>query len=233
MADYFSLPRPRVFGHRGAAALAPENTLPSFALAQALGAPYLELDVRATRDGAVVVIHDATVDRTTDGSGPVAELSFSRLERLDAGYRFSLDGTSFPYRGQGVRVPRLEQVLRQFPGACLNIEIKQAEPDIVEDVVRLLRAEEAASRTASTKPATSAALIPVGISSPATAHRGAPSRSLLRSPGSIWSRRRTSARPTTPGWKCTYGPSTTPRKWNGCSRSGWTGSCRTSRGWHG
>lgn len=147
MADYFGLPRPRVFGHRGAAGVAPENTLPSFALASALGAAYLELDVRGTRDGEVVVIHDETVDRTTDGNGRIADLSLAQVQGLDAGFRFTLDGERFPYRGQGVRIPRLAEVLAAFPEACFNIEIKQEEPDIVEDVVRILRAHGALPRT--------------------------------------------------------------------------------------
>lgn len=135
---YFDRPRPRVFGHRGAAGVAPENTLPSFALAAALGAGYLELDVWGTRDGVVVVLHDPTLDRTTDGCGPVCEQSFAAIAALDAGCRFTPDGTCFPYRGQGIRVPTLESVLRGFPACGFNIEIKQAQPSLVEAVVDLL-----------------------------------------------------------------------------------------------
>jgi glycerophosphoryl diester phosphodiesterase len=143
---YFGLPRPRVFGHRGAAGLAPENTLPSFALATALNAGYLELDVRGTRDGTVVVLHDPTVDRTTDGEGAVADLPFAALEQLDAGYQFTYDGRHFPYRGQGVRIPRLESVLRAFPGHRINIEIKQARPPIVDAVLAIVRRAHATDR---------------------------------------------------------------------------------------
>jgi glycerophosphoryl diester phosphodiesterase len=139
---YFDLPRPRVFGHRGAAGLAPENTLPSFALALELGATYLELDVHGTRDGEIVVHHDATLDRTTNGSGPLSALTLAELRRLDAGHQFSTDGRHFPYRGQGVRVPTLTEVLQRFPGVPLNIEIKQEEPAIVDTVVGLLRAAQ-------------------------------------------------------------------------------------------
>ncbi len=138
MMAYFALPRPRVFGHRGAAGVAPENTLPSFALAVALGADYLELDVHGTRDGVIVVLHDPTLDRTTDGSGPVAEHTWGQLERLDAGCRFTPDGTWFPYRGQGVRIPTLESVLRAFPERRFNIEIKQEHPPIVDAVLELV-----------------------------------------------------------------------------------------------
>lgn len=137
---YFDQPRPRVFGHRGAAGLAPENTFPSFALALELGATYLELDVHGTRDGTIVVVHDAELDRTTDGSGPVSALTLAEVERLDAGHQFSTDGRHFPYRGQGIRVPTLDALLRRFPSVPLNIEIKQEQPAIVDSVVQLIRA---------------------------------------------------------------------------------------------
>ncbi|MGH7788708.1 MAG: glycerophosphodiester phosphodiesterase [Candidatus Binatia bacterium] len=137
--SYFAPPRPRIFGHRGAAGVAPENTLPSFALATALGADYLEFDVHGTADGEVVVLHDPLLDRTTDGSGPVALQSWAAVGGLDAGYHFSHDGHSFPYRGQGVRIPTLEAVLRAFPGHPCNIEIKQADPPIVDAVLDILR----------------------------------------------------------------------------------------------
>ena len=144
---YLASPGPRVFGHRGAAAVAPENTLASFALASALGAGYLELDVHASSDGTVVVLHDADLDRTTDATGPIAERSWRDIQRIDAGYRFRGTDESFPYRGQGVRIPALEEVLRAFPQHFFNIEIKQAAPSIVADVVALLRSCDAAERT--------------------------------------------------------------------------------------
>jgi glycerophosphoryl diester phosphodiesterase len=143
--DYFSLPRPRLFGHRGAAGVAPENTLPSFRRALEEGAAYLELDVHGTRDGAVVVIHDDSVDRTTDGSGPVRELSLSELRQLDAGYRFESDGR-YPYRGLGIRIPTLEEVLVELPGVPLNVEIKQVAPAIEEEVARLLARHRSSRR---------------------------------------------------------------------------------------
>lgn len=139
MTSYFSPPRPRVFGHRGAAGVAPENTLPSFALAAALGATYLELDVHATADGEIVVLHDPTLERTTDGDGPVAALSWRQVAALDAGYRFTHDGHTFPFRGQGIRIPTLRRVLDDFPSHLLNIEIKQGGRAVVDAVLDLLR----------------------------------------------------------------------------------------------
>jgi len=135
-----------VFGHRGAAGLAPENTLPSFALGLALGADVLELDVHASRDGVIVVMHDPDLERTTNGIGPVREQRWTALQSLDAGHQFSRDGRDFPYRGHGVRIPSLEELLRVFPHAPCNIEIKQEDPPIAEEVVRLLHRAGAQER---------------------------------------------------------------------------------------
>lgn len=99
----------------------------------------LELDVHATRDGVLVVLHDAMLERTTNGSGAVRDRALYELQQLDAGYHFTRDGRDFPYRGQGIRVPSLETVLKQFPLAYCNIEIKQADPPIVGDVIELVR----------------------------------------------------------------------------------------------
>jgi glycerophosphoryl diester phosphodiesterase len=136
---YFAGLKPRVFGHRGAAGLAPENTLPSFALALALGADMLELDVHASRDGIIVVAHDPTLERTTDGHGLLREQRWYDLQQLDTGYQFTRGGGDYPYRGHGVRMPSLEAVLHQFPLAYCNIEIKQEDPPIAEEVIYLIR----------------------------------------------------------------------------------------------
>jgi glycerophosphoryl diester phosphodiesterase len=136
------------FAHRGASALAPENTLEAFRLGIEAGAGGLELDVHMTLDGEIVVIHDPTVDRTTDGTGSVAEMTLGDLRRLDAGYRFSPDGgSSYPYRGAGVRVPTLTELYEEFPEASLNIEIKEAQPGIEEAVLRIVRGAAAEERT--------------------------------------------------------------------------------------
>lgn len=130
---------PLLMAHRGGAGLAPENTLAAFRRAlEWWRADLLEIDVHATRDGEVVVIHDATVDRTTDGSGPVAGFTLAELQRLDAGCRFSPDGgRSFPLRGQGERVPTLGEVLRAFPWARVNVEVKDRRAqERVQEVVR-------------------------------------------------------------------------------------------------
>ncbi|GIW43325.1 MAG: glycerophosphoryl diester phosphodiesterase [Candidatus Binatia bacterium] len=143
---FYSTPPPRILGHRGAAGQAPENTLPSFALALALGADVLEFDVHPTRDGFVVVIHDDTVDRTTDGSGLVRELTLRQIEQLDAGYHFSRDGRDFPFRGHGVRIPTFPAVLQHFPLATCNVEIKENDGAFIDEVIATIRRLDATHR---------------------------------------------------------------------------------------
>jgi glycerophosphoryl diester phosphodiesterase len=117
---------PLLVAHRGGALLAPENTMVAFRMAiERWWADMLEMDVRLTRDGHVVVIHDPTVDRTTDGTGPVADLTLAEIRRLDAGYRFvDLSGVH-AFRGQGVVVPTMEEVLTELPGARITVECKE------------------------------------------------------------------------------------------------------------
>jgi glycerophosphoryl diester phosphodiesterase len=139
---------PAGFAHRGASARAPENTLEAFRLAVEAGAGGLELDVHMTLDNEIVVVHDATVERTTEGSGVVAEMKLDELRALDAGYRFSPDGgRTHPYRGQGVRIPTLAEVYEQFPAVCVNIEIKEAQPGVEEAVIKVIRDARAEERT--------------------------------------------------------------------------------------
>jgi glycerophosphoryl diester phosphodiesterase len=133
--------------HRGASARAPENTLEAFRLAVESGAGGLELDVHLTRDGHVVVIHDSTLDRTTDGTGPVAEMTLDELREPDAGHNFSPDdGDTLPYRGLGLHIPTLAEVLREFPGVAVNIDIKADRPGIEAAVLNDLREAGAEGR---------------------------------------------------------------------------------------
>jgi glycerophosphoryl diester phosphodiesterase len=136
---FFALAGPIVFGHRGACGERPENTLPSFERALEQGADVLETDVHATRDGEVVVLHDADLSRTTEGSGDVAELSWQDVARLDAGFRFSDENGATPFRGRGIRVPRLAELLARFPGVRLNLELKRCDARLVAGVLDLLR----------------------------------------------------------------------------------------------
>ncbi|MCL6636675.1 MAG: glycerophosphodiester phosphodiesterase [Alicyclobacillus sp.] len=128
--------RPLVVAHRGASAHAPANTLPAFELAVASGADALELDVHWTRDGTLVVIHDDTVDATSNGTGRVADLTYRELSHLDFGYRFTTDGgKTFPYRGRGVRLLTLRDVLTRFPHTPVNLEIKPPHPSSLRQLV--------------------------------------------------------------------------------------------------
>lgn len=107
--------------------MAPENTLAAFSNAVHLwGADMLEMDVRSTLDGEAVVIHDSTVDRTTDGTGPVGKLTWEELGELDAGYHFRDPEGKLSYRGRGVRIPRFEEVLEALPGVRMNVETKDS-----------------------------------------------------------------------------------------------------------
>ena len=134
-----------VIAHRGASAHAPENTLPAFELAVSQGADAFELDVRLTRDGAPVVMHDATLERTTSLTGLVRARTLAELRMADAGHWYTPDaGRTMPCRGQGVRIPTLAEVLWAFPAMPVLIEVK--EPEVQHAVHRVLVDEDACAR---------------------------------------------------------------------------------------
>lgn len=133
-----------VTGHRGNAAHAPENTLESFASAIALGVDAIEFDVRLTSDGEVVVHHDPTTTRTTGLARAIATSTFGELQALDAGATFTGDGRTFPFRGTGVRIPRLADLLDAFPSIPLLIEVKV--PEAARPTRRLLESTGHAAR---------------------------------------------------------------------------------------
>ena len=143
---YLDGPRPRLFAHRGASGTAPENTIEAFAEGLAAGADRLELDVHATADGHIVVFHDSDLSRTTDATGPIGARTLAELKTLDAGYHFSGDGGDFPFRGKGIRIPALAEVLEAFPGVPLNIEIKTDDGRTVEAFFELLDRHRARDR---------------------------------------------------------------------------------------
>jgi glycerophosphoryl diester phosphodiesterase len=147
------VPRPIIFAHRGGSGEAPESTLPAMlAVAARFPDAAIELDVRASRDGHIVVIHDGSVDRTTNGKGAVTEKTLAELQALDAGYcatpgrgtgtarRGRCDGPAeeFPFRGKGYRIPTLAEVLAALPPrTLLGIEVKAA--GFEEPLARMLR----------------------------------------------------------------------------------------------
>jgi glycerophosphoryl diester phosphodiesterase len=124
------------FAHRGGAACWPENTLVAFRGGLDSGCKWIETDVHMSRDGHVVCLHDHTLDRTTNGRGRVRDHDLAQLRRLDAGYRFTPDGRSHPFRGQGITIPTLEEVVALHPDARINLEIKQAQPPMAEALWR-------------------------------------------------------------------------------------------------
>eukprot|EP01116_Phalansterium_solitarium_P020830 TRINITY_DN6273_c0_g2_i1.p1 TRINITY_DN6273_c0_g2~~TRINITY_DN6273_c0_g2_i1.p1 ORF type:complete len:409 (-),score=80.68 TRINITY_DN6273_c0_g2_i1:170-1396(-) len=119
---------PLVLAHRGSRNLNPENTFLAFRNALAFGADVIETDVSLTADGHLVVHHDATVDRTTNGSGFVRSKTLAEIKSLDAGYHYSPDGKTNPFRGTGLAIPTLAEYLDEFPRQPTNIEIKDDEP---------------------------------------------------------------------------------------------------------
>lgn len=133
----------QVIGHRGAAGVAPENTVVSIERAIQGGAQAIEVDVRVSADGQLVTIHDDTVDRTTDGTGPIGSMMLDDIRRLDAGHRFTLDcGRSFPFRGAGIRVPTLDEAVAAAAGLPMIIEVKsRAGGEVLADWLRARRAE--------------------------------------------------------------------------------------------
>ena len=131
-----------MFAHRGGALLRPENTILAFDHGLSLGADGLELDVHLSRDGVVVVHHDATLERTTNGRGPVAGQTADALARLDAGFHF--DG----FRGRTGGVPTLEDVLRRYPAATIIIELKVNNAELAHRTIDVVRAAGAVDRVA-------------------------------------------------------------------------------------
>ena len=109
---------PLVWGHRGASGYAPENTLPAFKMAADMGADGVELDIQLTSDGEIVVCHDETIDRTSNGAGWLKDFTFKELRRLD----FSNGNAAY----EGVKIPTMEEVfdLLQPTGLVINIELK-------------------------------------------------------------------------------------------------------------
>lgn len=135
----------RNYAHRGGGVHAPEATLPAFAAASAAGADALEMDVRLTADGVLVVMHDPEVDRTTEGSGAVSGLTFAELRLLNAGWRFRDPAGGFPFREAPVRAPTFAEVLEAHPDLPFVVEMKT--PDTAEPLCEALRAAGREGRT--------------------------------------------------------------------------------------
>lgn len=140
---YFAAEHPIRLAHRGSRTLWPENTMHAFAEAvDGLGYRYVELDVQLTKDRRVVVFHDPTLERTTNGAGRVADWTLDDLQLLDAGYRLEHEG-DHPFRGRGIHIPTLEELYRTWPDLHLNIDLKASGSEWpVAEVVRAVDGED-------------------------------------------------------------------------------------------
>ncbi len=113
------------FAHRGGAAEAPENTMPAFEAAVAMGYRFLETDVQVTSDGVLLAFHDSRLERLTDRAGKIADMALAEIREADAGYAFTPDGgATHPFRGIGVGIPTLEELLTRWDSVYVNIDAK-------------------------------------------------------------------------------------------------------------
>lgn len=143
---FLEWPAPIAFAHRGGAGEYPENTMAAFAHAvEELGYTYVETDVHLSRDGVVFAFHDDRLDRVTDRHGRLADLPAAEIEAADAGHAFTPDGgRTHPWRGKGLRVPRLADLLDAWPHVRVNIDAKS--DAVVEPLIWLLRHHAAFDR---------------------------------------------------------------------------------------
>lgn len=128
-----------VIAHRGGKGLAPEGTIVAFDQAEKLGVDMFEYDIHQTSDGHLVVIHDDTVDRTTNGTGKVNDLTLEEIQKLDAGYHFKDEDGNYTYKQQGIYIPTLEEIFKKYPNMRQLIEIKDTnDPDLYEEIIQQL-----------------------------------------------------------------------------------------------
>jgi glycerophosphoryl diester phosphodiesterase len=139
-AYYRSAGRPLVIAHQGGDGIRPGDTMAAFENAARIGADVLEMDAHITRDRQIVLMHDENVDRTTDGTGLIEDKTLAELLQLDAAYKWSNDGgKTYPYRGQGIRVPTLDEVFEEYPNMRYVIEIKFTQNPIDKPLCDLIR----------------------------------------------------------------------------------------------
>ena len=134
--------RPLVMAHRGGMGLWPENTLYAFERAARIGVDVMEIDVRQTKDGEIVVIHDDVLERVSNGIGAVSDKTLEELKSLDFAYHFVKDGGDKPeLRGTGVTISTLREILTSLPDSYFNIDIKDNSQEFVRSVLKLVRSE--------------------------------------------------------------------------------------------
>lgn len=137
---YLGVSRPLVIAHQGGDGVWPGDTMYAFEEAVGIGVDVFEMDAHLTQDGKIVLMHDETVDSTTDGTGLIEDFTLDQLKELDAAYDWSNDGgKTFPYRGMGIQVPTLEELFQKFPQMRYLIEIKLTENPIDKPLCELIR----------------------------------------------------------------------------------------------
>src|SRR5215207_10956636 len=138
---YAGVTHPLVIAHQGGDGVWPGNTMYAFDKAVEIGADVLEMDAHITKDREIVLMHDESVDRTTDGTGLIEDLTLAEIQQLDAAYKWTNDeGQTFPFRGKGIQVPKLEEVFERFPQTRYVIEIKLTKNLIDRPFCNLIRA---------------------------------------------------------------------------------------------
>lgn len=143
----FLNPMPRVVAHRGDSANYPENTLPAFLSAVEMGIDVVETDVHLTKDGQIIIWHDDTLERNTDGVGRIEDHSVEELKKYDAGYTFTKDGgLSFPFRGKGIQLCTLDEALKACPEERFNIDLKTNDVKIVDSYLKVIKENRAEGR---------------------------------------------------------------------------------------
>lgn len=136
---YLDINGPMIFAHRGDSVHAPANTEPAFRLAVECGADALETDIHWTKDGEIVVCHDDTVDAVSDGRGAIKDCSLAELKALDFGYSFTPDGgMTFPYRGKGVQIMTLTELLTTFATIRVNMDVKPKHPRSLRQLIQTI-----------------------------------------------------------------------------------------------
>ena len=133
------LSKPVTIAHQGGNKIYPDESLLAFTNAINMGIQVIELDIHRTKDGVIVINHDPTIDRLTDGTGLIREMSWLELQQVDGAYNWSLDGLTYPYRGKGIKILSLIEMMDTFPQQVYDIEIKQHDPPLEKDLCDLLR----------------------------------------------------------------------------------------------
>jgi glycerophosphoryl diester phosphodiesterase len=144
---YEDTSKPLILAHQGASFEAPSNTIPAFDRAVEVHADVLETDIHWTKDHEIVISHDDTVDRCSNGHGLIRNMTLRELHQLDYGYRFSVDGgRTFPFRGKGIKIPTLEEILLRYSGIRINIDIKPHSGERISNLIHQIDACRSLSR---------------------------------------------------------------------------------------